>query len=160
MEKTTYLKTLAASIGAFLSLKLGILLPVLGLLSSVMIIDYVTGILDAKSRGEINSRTGMWGIVKKLLYGVEVAIAMVVDWTIINVAGQLNIDIHMGTFFGLLVSIWLIFNEIISILENLTRLGTPMPSFLIKFVSTFKVVVENNGDMLTDNLDKNINENS
>ena len=85
---------------------------------------------------------------------------MVVDWTIINVAGQLNIDIHMGTFFGLLVSIWLIFNEIISILENLTRLGTPMPSFLIKFVSTFKVVVENNGDMLTDNLDKNINENS
>ncbi|GEQ22296.1 hypothetical protein CBU02nite_28020 [Clostridium butyricum] len=160
MEKTTYLKTLVASIGAFLSLKLGILLPVLGLLSLVMITDYVTGILDAKSRGEINSRTGMWGIVKKLLYGVEVAIAMVVDWTIINVAGQLNIDIHMGTFFGLLVSIWLIFNEIISILENLTRLGTPMPSFLIKFVSTFKVVVENNGDMLTDNLDKNINENS
>ena len=155
MEKTTYLKTLVASIGAFLSLKLGILLPVLGLLSLVMITDYVTGILDAKSRGEINSRTGMWGIVKKLLYGVEVAIAMVVDWTIINVAGQLNIDIHMGTFFGLLVSIWLIFNEIISILENLTRLGTPMPSFLIKFVSTFKVVVENNGDMLTDNLDKN-----
>lgn len=160
MEKTTYLKTLVASIGAFLSLKLGILLPVLGLLSLVMITDYVTGILDAKSRGEINSRTGMWGIVKKLLYGVEVAIAMVVDWTIINVAGQLNIDIHMGTFFGLLVSIWLIFNEIISILENLTRLGTPMPSFLVKFVSTFKVVVENNGDMLTDNLDKNINENS
>ena len=160
MEKTTYLKTLVASIGAFLSLKLGILLPVLGLLSLVMITDYVTGILDAKSRGEINSRTGMWGIVKKLLYGVEVAIAMVVDWTIINVAGQLNIDIHMGTFFGLLVSIWLIFNEIISILENLTRLGTAMPSFLIKFVSTFKVVVENNGDMLTDNLDKNINENS
>ncbi len=159
MEKTTYLKTLVASIGAFLSLKLGILLPVLGLLSLVMITDYVTGILDAKSRGEINSRTGMWGIVKKLLYGVEVAIAMVVDWTIINVAGQLNIDIHMGTFFGLLVSIWLIFNEIISILENLTRLGTPMPSFLVKFVSTFKVVVENNGDMLADNLDKNINEN-
>lgn len=159
MEKTTYLKTLVASIGAFLSLKLGILLPVLGLLSLVMITDYVTGILDAKSRGEINSRTGMWGIVKKLLYGVEVAIAMVVDWTIINVAGQLNIDIHMGTFFGLLVSIWLIFNEIISILENLTRLGTPMPSFLVKFVSTFKIVVENNGDMLADNLDKNINEN-
>lgn len=157
MEKTTYLKTLAASIGAFLSLKLGILLPVLGLLSSVMIIDYVTGILDAKSRGEINSRTGMWGIVKKLLYGVEVAIAMVVDWTIINVAGQLNIDIHLGTFFGLLVSIWLIFNEIISILENLTRLGTPMPGFLVKFVSTFKVVVESNGDMLADNLENNIN---
>lgn len=157
MEKTTYLKTLVASIGAFLSLKLGILLPVLGLLSLAMVTDYITGILDAKNRGEINSRTGMWGIVKKLLYGVEVAVAMVVDWTIINVAGQLNIDIHVGTFFGLLVSIWLIFNEIISILENLTRLGTPMPGFLVKFVSTFKVVVESNGDMLADNLEKNIN---
>ncbi|MGG7200780.1 phage holin family protein [Clostridium butyricum] len=157
MEKTTYLKTLVASIGAFLSLKLGILLPVLVLLTLAMITDYVTGILDAKSRGEINSRTGMWGIIKKLLYGVEVAVAMVVDWTIINVAGQLNIDIHLGTFFGLLVSIWLIFNEIISILENLTRLGTPMPGFLVKFVSTFKVVVESNGDMLADNLENNIN---
>lgn len=157
MEKTTYLKTLVASIGAFLSLKLGILLPVLGLLSLAMVTDYITGILDAKSRGEINSRTGMWGIIKKLLYGVEVAVAMVVDWTIINVAGQLNIDIHLGTFFGLLVSIWLIFNEIISILENLTRLGTPMPGFLVKFVSTFKVVVESNGDMLADNLENNIN---
>lgn len=157
MEKTTYLKTLVASIGAFLSLKLGILLPVLGLLSLAMLTDYITGILDAKSRGEINSRTGMWGIVKKLLYGVEVAIAMVVDWTIINVAGQFNIDIHLGTFFGLLVAIWLIFNEFISILENLTRLGTPMPGFLVKFVSTFKVVVESNGDMLADNLENNIN---
>lgn len=157
MEKTTYLKTLVASIGAFLSLKLGILLPVLGLLALAMVTDYITGILDAKSRGEINSRTGMWGIVKKLLYGVEVAVAMVVDWTIINVAGQLNIDIHVGTFFGLLVAIWLIFNEIISILENLTRLGTPMPGFLVKFVSTFKVVVESNGDMLADNLENNIN---
>lgn len=157
MEKTTYLKTLVASIGAFLSLKLGILLPVLGLLSLAMVTDYITGILDAKSRGEINSRTGMWGIVKKLLYGVEVAVAMVVDWTIINVAGQLNIDINIGTFFGLLVAIWLIFNEIISILENLTRLGTPMPGFLVKFVSTFKVVVESNGDILADNLENNIN---
>lgn len=154
MEKANVIKVFWVSIGAFLSAKLGILLPILLLLLGVMIADYITGMLDAKSRGEINSKIGMWGVVKKLLYGVEVAVAMVVDWTIINISGQLGIEIPIGTFFGLLVAIWLIFNEIISILENLTRLGTPMPSFLVKFVSNFKVVVENNGDALADKINK------
>lgn len=154
MEKTNYIKAFFIALGAFLSNKLGILLPVLIALIGVMVTDYVTGMLDAKSRGEINSKIGMWGIVKKVMYGVEVAVAMVVDWTIINVAGELGINIPIGTFFGLLVAIWLIFNEIISILENLTRLGTPMPGFLIKFVSNFKVVVENNGDALADKINK------
>jgi phage-related holin len=79
-----------------------------------------------------------------------VAVAMVVDWTIINVASSLNFNIPTTTFFGLLVTIWLIINELISILENLTRLDVPMPSFLINVVSNFKVVVEKNGDKLAD----------
>ncbi len=154
MEKANYIKVFFITLGAFLSNKLGILLPILLLLLGAMIGDYITGMLDAKSKGEINSKIGMWGIIKKLLYGIEVAVAMVVDWTIINVAAQLGIDIPIGTFFGLLVAIWLIFNELISILENLTRLGTPMPGFLVKFVSNFKVVVESNGDALADKINK------
>jgi phage-related holin len=75
---------------------------------------------------------------------------MVVDWTIINVADGLGFNIPTATFFGLLVAMWLIINELISILENLTRLEVPMPAFLVKVVANFKVVVEKNGDKLAE----------
>ena len=69
----------------------------------------------------------------------------------------LGIKVPTVTFFGLLVAIWLLINELISILENLTRIGTPMPPFLVKVVSAFKVAVENSGDSLADTVDENMN---
>jgi toxin secretion/phage lysis holin len=157
MEKANYIRVFIASVGAYLSIKLGVLLPILIMLTVVMVIDYSTGILDAKKRGEINSKTGMWGIVKKLLYGVAVAVGMVVDWTILQVSSSLGFNIPIATFFGLLVAIWLIVNELISILENLTRLEVPLPPFLLKIVQNFKIVVEKSGDTLADTVDNNIN---
>lgn len=157
MERLNGIKALMAGIGAYLSVKLGILLPVLIMLTIVIIIDYGTGILDAKKRGEINSKTGMWGIVKKVLYGVTVAVGMVVDWIIFNMASNIGINIPVATFFGLLAAIWLIINELISILENLTRLEVPLPAFLIKVVKDFKVAVEKSGDTLANTVENNIN---
>jgi len=148
MEKVNTVKVIIASIGAFLSAKLGILYIVLPLLMVAMVIDYVSGMLAAKKEGKTNSKTGMWGIVKKLMYGVEIMVGMIVDWTILNVASSLGINIPVATFFGLLVAIWIIINELISILENLTRLEVPLPPFLLKVVANFKVVVEKSGDTL------------
>jgi len=157
MEKLNTVKVLMASIGAYLSIKLGILLPVLIMLTVVIVTDYSTGMLAGKKEGKINSKTGMWGIVKKLLYGVAVAVGMVVDWTILHVTASLGLNIPVATFFGLLVAIWLIINELISILENLTRLEVPLPPFLLKVVQDFKVAVEKSGDTLVNTVDNNIN---
>lgn len=154
MEKANVIKTFFITLVAFLSDKLGMLWPMLILLGAVLIIDYITGILDAKKHKELSSRIGTWGIVKKLLYGVAVAVGMIVDWTILNVAETVGINIPITTFFGLLVAIWLIINELISILENLTSLEVPLPGFLLKVVSNFKVVVEHNGDALADKINK------
>lgn len=148
MDKYNYIKAFIAGIGAFLSAKLGLLYIVIPLLLVCMVVDYLTGILASKKEGIISSKIGRWGIVKKLMYMVEVAVGVIVDWTIINVAVSLNVKVPQCTFFGLLVALWIIFNELISILENLTRLDTPMPTFLINIVKNFKVVVENQGDNL------------
>ena len=43
---------------------------------------------------------------------------------------------------GLLVVIWLIINELISILENLATIGVPLPTFLFKLVGRLKIVAE------------------
>ena len=56
--------------------------------------------------------------------------------------------IPVATFFGMLVAVWLIINELISILENLARLETPLPGFLLELVQHFKVVVEAQGNEL------------
>lgn len=157
MEKANYIKAFIISIGTFLSAKLGMLYVVIPFLLIVMVGDYITGMLASKKEGNINSKTGMWGIVKKLMYGIEVAVGMIVDWLIINMCSRIGINFPTVTFFGLLVAIWLIVNELISILENLTRLEAPMPPFLIKIVSTFKVAVEKSGDTLADTVDNNIN---
>lgn len=158
MENLKVVKGIIAGVGAYLSAKLGMLYVVIPLLLICMIVDYVTGMLAAKKEGQTNSKTGMWGIIKKTMYGVEVAVGVVVDWTIINAAEQIGVTVPTVTFFGLLVSIWIIINELISILENLTRLDTPMPAFLVKVVSNFKISIEKNGDKLAEQIGNSDNQ--
>lgn len=150
MENLTYIKGIIAAVAAFFSAKLGILGPMLLALMGVMIVDYLTGMTASKKEGDINSKKGMWGILKKVTYMVVVGVGMLMDWLILTTAENLGAEIPLQTFFGLLVAIWLVINELISILENLTRIGTPMPDFLVRLVKSFKVSVESNADKLAD----------
>lgn len=152
MEKENFIKLAISSIGAYLSNKLGILFPILMLLMFVMVVDYSTGMIKARYLGEIESRKGMWGVIKKAMYAVVVSVAMISDWIIINVAERIGVNIPLTTFFGLLVAIWLIVNECISILENLIKLEVPMPNFLKSLVSRLKIVVEGQGDKVVEGI--------
>lgn len=154
MKSENFIKLFFSSIGAYLSAKLGILFPVLVMLLLSMIFDYITGMLSAGYNGNIQSRKGMWGIVKKAMYAVVVAVAMISDFIIINVAEKIGIGIPLTTFFGLLVAIWLIFNELVSILENLIKMDVPLPGFLKNLVSKFKIVVEGQGNKIVNSIDK------
>lgn len=122
------------------------------LLMFVMVVDYSTGMIKARYLGEIESRKGMWGVIKKAMYAVVVSVAMISDWIIINVAERIGVNIPLTTFFGLLVAIWLIVNECISILENLIKLEVPMPNFLKSLVSRLKIVVEGQGDKVVEGI--------
>lgn len=153
MDRVTTIKLFFVTIGAWLGNKLGILGPIILMLLAVETADYGTGMLSAKYLGKWNSRTGIWGIVKKLLYAVVVAIAMICDWCILKVAEQLGISIPIGTFFGLLTALWLILNEIISIMENLAKMETKLPPFLSKFVIKFSKLLEQQGENLVDSIE-------
>lgn len=117
-----------------------IALPV-AMLLVVMVADYVTGMTKAWMKAEISSRTGIKGIVKKLCYLMLVAVAVVVDWVIFGTISALGLAPEL-TIFGLTVTVWLIINEIISILENLSGIGVPLPEFFRKAVSKLKLNVE------------------
>lgn len=154
MEKMNVTKGVLSALLATVSAKLGILGPLLLALTVVMVVDYITGMMAAKTEGVISSSKGMWGIFKKILYIIVVGVGMLMDWLILQVATQLGVTIPLTTFFGILVALWLIINELISILENLTRIGTPMPEFLVRIVKHFKVVVEAKGDNMTDKIEE------
>ena len=74
--------------------------------------------------------------------------AIVTDWVVQTAAGQLGVDFGGFFFFGLLVTIWLVLNECISILENISQIGVPLPSFLLALAKKLKKTTEEKGEGL------------
>ena len=129
---------------------LGIVAVPIIILIIAMIIDYVTGMMSAWLNAELSSKKGIKGIVKKISYLALVAVAMIVDWLICCGLQQINVDFHYSVFFAVLVAVWLIINELISVLENLSRMGVPIPNFLKKLIDRLKNAVDEKGDNKND----------
>ncbi|WP_298731061.1 phage holin family protein [uncultured Granulicatella sp.] len=112
---------LGAIVGGFLGGKDGLLYALLVL----VILDYVTGVLNAIDQKRLSSSVGYKGIARKVLIFVLVGTANVVDVHILGKAGVLRAT----------VIFFYISNEGISILENASYLGLPIPQ---KFQSVLK----------------------
>ena len=126
---------------------LGIVAVPIIMLIGAMIIDYATGMMAAWTNSELSSKRGVKGIVKKVGYMALVVAAMILDWLIYQGLQQINLDLHYSVFFAVLVAVWLIINELISVLENLSRIGVPIPNFMKKLIDRLKTTVEK-GDEL------------
>ena len=73
----------------------------------------------------VNSKFGIKGILKKLCYMVMVAVGAAVDYLLRGAVIGAGITLDVKLFFGMLVTVWLTINELISILENLAAIGVP-----------------------------------
>ena len=122
---------------------LGMVAVPIVVLMIAMIIDYVTGMVSAWHKAELSSKKGIFGIVKKISYLGLVCVGMGVDWLIYSGLHSVGVDLGYTIFFGVLVTIWLIINELISILENLGTIGVPLPKFLLTVVKKLKTTAEN-----------------
>ena len=132
---------------AVLSSWLGTLAIPVYILLGCNIIDYITGIAAAKNRGkEVSSYYGMMGIVKKVFMYLLVIIGVFVDIMLQYIVTNLGLPIVLPYVVGCFVAVWLVLNEIISILENLNDIGVPMPPFLIPLVKRLKKQVEESAE--------------
>lgn len=122
-----------------------LLAPVI-VLGIVMIVDYISGLARAWIGATLCSRVGVLGIIKKIGYLFAVAVAVVVDWVIQTAAAKAGLALGGFYLFGLLVTIWLILNECLSVLENLAAIGVPLPAFLVKVVKKLKQTTEDKGE--------------
>lgn len=134
--------TLIAAVSVVLAYFNALMIPII-VLVFVMVTDYITGMASAKKTGELSSRLGIMGIAKKVGYLALVAVGMVVDYLISSALLNVGIEIQINYCFAMIIVIWLIVNELISILENLGELGVPIPEFLRKSIHKIKDGVEN-----------------
>ena len=135
----------ATALGALVAY-LNVLLIPLVVLVAVMLIDYVTGMAGAAYTGQMNSRVGVMGIIKKAGYIALVVVGMAVDYLISYALVNIGISLQITYCFGMIITIWLIINELISILENLGELNIPLPNFLINTIKSLKGKVEEQAD--------------
>lgn len=146
---TNVVKGSVALMGAAVGAYFHELIAPVAVLGIVMVLDYCTGLVRAWTESSISSRTGVLGIIKKAGYLCVVAVAIVVDWVIQTSAATIGYDLGGIYVFGLLVTVWLILNECISVLENAAAIGVPMPAFLMRIVAKLKQTAEQKGDDLS-----------
>lgn len=115
-----YSSILIATLGGGLAWMFGGLDMALLVLLVVICLDYITGIMAGYVEKRLSSRYGYKGILKKVGIIIAVALACLAD----KVIGTDNV-LRMAIIFCF------IGNEGISILENLSRIGVPVPKKLM-----------------------------
>lgn len=162
MDKTNVVKMITFAIVGFVSAfvdwmfgKIGILFYVLVLLSGMMCIDYITGMLASKkeaiehpgtSEYGWSSKKGALGIIKKVGYLCIIIVALSVDYIILHVASYMGFEFGIKTFWGLLVTVWYLLNEMLSIIENAGRMGVDVPVWLTRYIAVLKNKIDSKAD--------------
>jgi toxin secretion/phage lysis holin len=100
---------------------------ILMVLLTLIIIDYVTGLLRAAFENKLSSNIGWRGIARKILTFVLIGVAHIIGYYVLNDDGVLR-SIAIFFYIG---------NEGLSILENCVAMGMPLPD---KFKDTLKQI--------------------
>ena len=116
------------ALGGFLGYWLGGLDGFLIALIAFVVIDYLTGVMVAIVQKKLSSEVGFRGICKKVLIFSLVAIGHIIDT-------QLLKD---GSVIRTAVIFFYLSNEGISILENATIIGLPVPAKLKSVLEQLK----------------------
>lgn len=143
MEQATYIKAIFTAIFAFLSSLLGALAVPVILMVACNVIDYITGLMASPFRKEdINSYKSIRGIMKKVSMWLLVVVGAIIDQLIIYAADTVGFQAPFTFLVACVVAIWIICNELISILENIKDMGVKIPAFLHPLVEKIKTQVE------------------
>lgn len=114
---------------------------------SCMTIDYITGYSAALKNGEWNSTVAHAGLWKKAGCICAVSVAGILDAVMgYLVSGVGGLPFDYTVLLSPLVVAWYLLMEIGSILENVGKLGAPLPDFLYKAIAVLKNATESAGN--------------
>lgn len=149
-------KGLATAVISALMSWLGILAVPVFLMVGCNVIDYITGLLAVPYRTEsISSYKGIRGIIKKVGMWILVLIGAWID-VLLNYAIECaGVDFSLPFVVATVVAVWLVVNEMISILENMLDIGVHMPPFLLPVVRYIKKQVEDKAAIASEKEEEN-----
>lgn len=138
-------QALVTTIMGVLSSLLGVLFVPVLLLVTCNIIDYATGLMAAPFRkdGKISSYKSFRGILKKISMWVLVIVGSLMDQMVTYTASMFGWKNPVNFLVACLVAIWLVCNEIISILENVQDVGLQLPKWMLPLVKHIKSQADN-----------------
>ncbi|KJB84741.1 holin [Paenibacillus sp. E194] len=122
-----FLKTGIAAAGGTFSFIFGGWPALVQVLLTMIVVDYVTGVMASGVEGKLLSRIGLVGIARKVFIFLIIALAHQID-TAFNSKDMIR---DATTYFYMA-------NEVLSILENAGRLGVPIPNVLKKAILVLK----------------------
>lgn len=141
--KENYIKAFFTGIFALISSVLGVLAVPVFLMVACNILDYITGLMASTYRSQdINSYKSIRGIMKKVCMWLLVVVGAVIDELLLYASQTAGIILPFTFLVAGIVAIWIICNEIISILENIKDMGVAIPGFLVPIVEHVKTQVE------------------
>lgn len=126
-----------AALGGWLGYFLGGLDGALYALITFISIDYITGVMCAVADKRLSSDVGFKGICRKVIILALVGVGSILDRHVIGT----------GSVLRTAVIFYYLSNEGISILENATRLGLPVPEKLKNVLEQLKEDKEAKDDL-------------
>lgn len=153
MKTDNIVKGTVTAVSSFFTSILGILAVPIGLMVISNLIDYATGLMACKFRNEnISSYKSIRGIMKKVCMWLLVAVGAIVDVLLKYASETIGIALPFTFLVACIVAIWIICNEIISILENIKDMEVELPVFLEKLTKNIKSQVEELGEQKRGNI--------
>ena len=113
--------------------------PLVWILIAVMSIDFVTGLIcgamglsEKTENGYLKSHEAFKGLLKKSLILLVVLLASLLDMAVSKGTG-IQFEATMGA-----ACMWFIASEGLSILENVARMGVPVPKIMLRLLEIMK----------------------
>lgn len=121
-------KNILAWICTIISFLFGDMEGLMVALIALIILDYISGVIAAAVEKRLSSEVGAKGIAKKIFMLLIVALANIVDTSVIG-------DGHV---LKTVTVVFYICNECISLIENAGRIGVPVPKKLLDVLEQLK----------------------
>ena len=117
---------------------------------AAMLLDYVTGTLAARKRGEWSSTRAREGLYHKLGIAGALILSVLID-IVVGLAADavIRLPMQFRGLFSPLSAVWFIITEFGSVCENLTKLGVALPAFLLRSIGAIREGTEKQGEALS-----------